>query len=259
MVLIVYVVVTDVYVRAETCEDVRTKTISDRYFGGSGYKTVSPCGYQQCLSLCMAARECQSINYELVRLTCELNTDTYKAGSSLSAREGNVFKDVNDMDYPSAMAGRCQKSTCPEYHTCVKLSNGSTVCIAPVPDTQISTVGIAVAAFTCEAPFTLDQTAGLCLYYGTSYNWSQASTYCPSSARLYVADTEVKRAVASSICPPGIDCWLGATYSGSSFVWTTGDLYTADSRGSGDCLRVKDSVFTGGLCSLELSYICELI
>ncbi|XP_069142689.1 uncharacterized protein [Argopecten irradians] len=270
-----YLSTTVVCVRADTCENVRTETISDVYLGGSGYKTVSPCGYQQCLSLCMAARECQSINYDLVRLTCELNTDTYTAASSLSVRDGNIYKDMNGTDNATAQIGNCQKSTCPDYHTCVKLTNGSRVCMAPVPDIQTTTTTSTTSkittstttttmeptttALTCVAPYTLNHTADLCLYYGTSYTWAQANNNCPGSGRLYVADTTDKRAAADAMCPADTSCWLGAAFNGGTCTWSTGDVFAEADSGTGDCLRVRNSVFKGGSCTTAVSYICEQI
>ncbi|XP_033759044.1 uncharacterized protein LOC117341298 [Pecten maximus] len=270
-----YRLVTVVYVTAEKCEDVRTETFSNKYLEGSSYKTVSPYGYQQCVMMCMVARECQSINYDPTRLDCELNTETTQVESSLTDKDGIIFKDMKDTSFSKPPIWSCQKSTCPEFHACVKLTNGSTVCAAPVPDvptttttttttsttttTTTPTTTTTAGAVTCVSPYTINALTGLCLYYGVTYSWTIAFNNCPGSARLFVADTADKQSAASSLCPSTTSCWLGAEYMSDNFYWSTGQVFIPDERGSGDCMRVRESVFKGGNCGSSVSYICEQV
>ncbi|XP_033759043.1 cell wall integrity and stress response component 4-like [Pecten maximus] len=287
-----YGILTVVYVTAEKCENVRTETFSNKYLEGSGYKSVSPYGYQQCVMMCMVARECQSINYDLTRLDCELNTETTQVESSLTDKDGYIFKDMNATAFPTPPTGNCQKTTCPEYHTCADLTNGNTMCTAPVSDvptttttttstttttipttttttttipttttttTTTPTTTTTAGALTCVAPYTTNALSGLCLYRGDGYTWTTAINGCPYPGRLFVADTGDKQDAAAALCPSATSCWLGAEYTNNDFHWSTGEIFSADQRGSGDCLRVRDSVFKGGGCSNAVSYICEQV
>ncbi|XP_021357865.1 integumentary mucin C.1-like [Mizuhopecten yessoensis] len=286
-----------VYGTSQNCEDARTDTFHNKYLGGFGYMTVTPCGYQQCVTLCLVQRECQSINYHRSRLDCELNTETTDTAGSMSDRDGNTFKDMNDTTYPTPPAGDCQKTTCPEYHTCVKLTNGNTVCAAPVseiitttetptttttttttpaptttttttttpaPTTTTTTITTTpapttttVGTLTCVSPYSENVLAGLCLYHGTGLSWSGANAGCPVTGRLLVADTTDKKTAAVTLCPSSTSCWIGATKSSGTFYWSTGDVCNADEAGSGDCIRARDGILKGGNCGTAVDYICE--
>ncbi|XP_069115018.1 uncharacterized protein [Argopecten irradians] len=228
----------------------RTNSFSNKYLSGSGYITLSPFGYQQCISRCMVSRECQSINYDLGHLNCELNTETTQTATSLTDKIGNVFKDMKDTPFPTPMPGNCQKTTCPNYHACVVLSAGNAACIEPVPGAESTSVPTPTTTesvpdaetTTVSTPTTTEFVPG-----------AETTTVPTSTTTESVPDAETTTVPAPTttanacVYPYTLTSGL-CLYLGGSDIWNS--VYTTACPGTSRRLFITDTAHKRGIAAM---------
>ncbi|XP_060067593.1 uncharacterized protein LOC132547808 [Ylistrum balloti] len=101
-----------------------------RYLPGFVQSTVENIGFQQCIKLCYQKVNCDSINYDNVRLVCEMNTLVTPGQTTedfLENRPGSVHMVVNKTGLNADQIA-CESLNCPPNTKCIKLHDNTTIC-----------------------------------------------------------------------------------------------------------------------------------